>query len=56
MDRNDYINAFHDEMEKVMTRWRNVGMLTYAEYIGVLEHLKMNMYFESRDKQKEGDA
>ena len=48
MTRSDVINALADDIVRVLDRYRNVGTLTYAEMIGVLEHAKLNLYMENR--------
>jgi hypothetical protein len=57
MTQSDIINALATDIVKTLDRYRNVGTLTYAEMIGVLEAAKLNLYMENRaNMPKEGDA
>jgi hypothetical protein len=48
MTQSEIINALAVDIIKVLDRYRNVGTLTYAEMIGVLEAAKLNLYMENR--------
>jgi hypothetical protein len=57
MTQSDIINALATDIVKTLDRYRNVGTLTYAEMIGVLEAAKLNLYMENRaNMPTEGEA